>query len=246
MWLRQQGSETECVFSRDGALVSLRVRRSQADWEQMPIGQMLERRASRDANQERVDVQPVAGLTAWTIDGLHGIRFGTWGASTARTTFSAAGLPEMTVLEDQTGHEIGRARYQADTKGNVVEAIQKPTGAIKLQTEGASDNTTQVLLALPGFSCSATFDYDSEGRVLRVCVDVTGTPIQITDYAYNKEGDVESSTTNRRERVQREYEYDQYGNWVRMMVNSGASSYEERRTIEYYGDNVQHALASEL
>ncbi len=192
-----------------------------------------------------VEVQSVSALDAWSMDALHGVAFGTHGASFARTQVDAQGWPVATVLVDPDGRELSTIQYVCDRAGRIVEARQMNGAQAGFRRPSASATTPASAHDLaviphaagPGIQeVQVSFEYDAAGRVVQWHGYLAGEHTITRVMSYNQRGDLASSTSTNQEPTRFEYEYDQHDNWLVKRIHRPSGSGEEIRTITYYDD----------
>ncbi len=169
----------------------------------------------RELDGSRTDTQAVNADT-WSIDVLHGLAFGTDGASVAETLFDADRLPIRTVFVSDNQEEVSTIRYEYDAAGKIVDAIQHRSGDEQFR---------------------AKFQYDQGGLIVKQEILFAGQLTHRTFCTYNDNGDLireitESEAPSYSNNF--EYQYDSHGNWIRKLVHHSLGTDEIRRQISYY------------
>jgi YD repeat-containing protein len=233
------------TFDREGALERIDGSEHSAKWPQTDLES--EHSGHGKLTKEdgpRIKVDDVAGLSSWSMEPLHGVGFGTMGASIARTTL-VNGLPVRTVFEDSDTQELASISYECDSYGRVTAAVLH-SGAEKMVGSDPTNRTLQgtpfrsdieAATATKGESIRATFEYNSSGLLTEWRTFILGQPVKHSIRTYNRNGDlltvIEDDGASA---VQFEYDYDSRGNWIRKTARHTLGTEVELRTISYYED----------
>jgi hypothetical protein len=189
-------------------------------------------RSTHNADGTRTDVEGVAGLDGWSMEGLN-VAIGTWGAVEARTTLDSRSVPLETLFLDSQNEETSRIRYTCDERGRILQAIQTsgPGVGFNMPAEVAEEFRKQ--LGADAEISRLWFEYDDAGRVTDSRGALMGNEIFHTASTYNSQGDTET-ITDQQGTTRYEYEYDAHGNWLRKVGHGPHGEQVESRVITYY------------
>ena len=226
-WQRPFESTRELEFRRDGMLIAALPRAVEEH---------------EGAGDVRVEVQSLAGLDAWSMDGLSGVCFFTRGAAVTETSYTFHGSPVQTVFKGKQNDQVSRIRYVCDDKGRIVEAQQHNLTDSPLPPRMAAlarPAAEAVLDALRNFGgpeseLRVTFAYGEGDRVLEQSQYFGERLHQRIICTYNEDGDKVTFSSSGEEPYRFEYEYDERRNWTRQVVQHPQGSVECRRKLTYY------------
>lgn len=219
----------EQTFDKGGRLIAVRrLGPGSSEWR-------LDVRAT-DRPASGFVVERTDGLDGWSMEGLHGINFGTQGAHVARTRMHR-GTPQETVLEDSAGTLVSTIRYDTDEQGRVIEAAQllstqalDDSGLLDLPEE--LSNSQRPDIATP--FVRVLFVYGPPG-LIEYSVHMGGQLIGQSHMSYNAQGDPET-VADGSSVVRFDYDYDAYGNWTRRLTRHLKRTEEVSRHLTYYDD----------
>jgi hypothetical protein len=226
-WLPPFESRREFEFDRDGTLIGA-------------AKPAVEVRAGDGGG--RVEVRDVAGYDAWSMEGLNDVAFYTRGAAVSETSFSSQGIPVHTAFKSDRNEELSRIDYVCDERGRILEAYQRdrvPPALHPRMTTWPEPAREAALEALGNFMgpdvvLRVTFRYDEGDRVLEESQYFGDWLHQRTVCTYNEHGDKVTFVSKNEEPYRFEYEYDEWGNWTRQVVQHPMGAAEGRRRITYY------------
>ncbi|MGA2326851.1 MAG: hypothetical protein ABSH05_11255 [Bryobacteraceae bacterium] len=190
----------------------------------------------------RVEIRDVARYDAWSMEGLNGVAFYTRGAAVAETNFSSQGIPVQTIFKSDRNEELSRIHYLCDERGRVLEASQRdrvpPALHPRMATwpEAAREAALEALgnFMGPDVVLRVTFRYDEGDRLLEQSSYFGDRLHQRIVCTYNENGDKVTFESTDEQPYRFEYEYDQWGNWTRQVVQHPTGAAEGRRRITYY------------
>lgn len=182
----------------------------------------------------RVEIRDVAAFNAWSMEGLNGVAFYTRGAAVAETSFNSQGIPVQTVFKSDRNEELSHIHYVCDERGRILEASQRDLARRAPPPRVAA--WAEPLDNFMGFDVvlRVTFRYDEADRVLEQSQYFGDWLHQHIVCTYNEHGDKVTFESTDEQPHRFEYEYDQWGNWTRQVVQHPMGAAEGQRRITYY------------
>lgn len=193
----------------------------------------------RHSDAGRTEVQDVGESPVWSMDGLHGVGFGTHRAASARTTFDVRGIPVETALVDADGDVLSRLLYLCNSSGAIQQAVQYAGEKVPpWATQFLDAAVVRAHVEEGNEQARAMFEYDDAGRLTSTRTYFVGELCHSDLRTYNDRGDVLALTTDDGAAEVYEYQYDHWGNWIRKTVTTGDPTLGsiELRSIKYYGE----------